>query len=365
MDGAVHEGQIARHDRAIAFAFMMSSVGVLGGHEVSGHHRGDEAGDKKRKADSDGDGQAKLAEVLAGNAAHKADGHKDRDDGEGGGNHRKADFIGSVDRRAVGGFAHSDVSGDVLDFHNRIVDKDAGGKRDGQKADKVEREAQKVHDPEGWHGRQGQGHGGDQRGAPVAQEGEHHKHGEDRAFDQRVDRAFVIAIGVEHGFIDKCDPDGGVVGAQRVERGVDGFGHRHLRCAFGAEDGKGDDLIAVQPRERFEVLIAVDHFAQIGEPHMATARQEDWGFGQTLDGLGIAERADGLLGGADLGLAAADVGVGEPKLVRHGGGGDAVAFQLDRIQRDPHLAVGPAIAFDLANAGAALKHADDGVIDEP
>ena len=130
-----------------------------------------------------------------------------------------------------------------------------------------------------------------------------------------MDRAFVIAIGVEHGFIDKGDADGGVFGAKRVERGVDDFGHRDLRRALGAEDREGDDLIAVQPRKGFEVLIAVDHFAQIGEPHVAATGQEDRGFGQTLDGLSISKRADGLLGGADLGLAAADVGVGQPKLV--------------------------------------------------
>jgi hypothetical protein len=44
---------------------------------------------------------------------------------------------------------------------------------------------------------------------------------------------------------------------------------------------------------------------------MAAAGQEDWRLGQTLDGLGIAKRADGLLGGADLGLAAANEGAGQ------------------------------------------------------
>ena len=37
---------------------------------------------------------------------------------------------------------------------------------------------------------------------------------------------------------------------------------------------EGDDLIAVQPRKGFQVLIAVHHLAQIGEPHMAATGQD-------------------------------------------------------------------------------------------
>ena len=46
---------------------------------------------------------------------------------------------------------------------------------------------------------------------------QHHDDGQQRAFDQRVDRGFVVAVGVEDRVIDQRDRDVGMRGAQLVE----------------------------------------------------------------------------------------------------------------------------------------------------
>ena len=120
----------------------------------------------------DGDGQAELLEVLPGDAAHEADRREHGDDGERDGDDREADLVGGLERGAVGRFAHPHVADDVLDLDDGVVDQDAGDEGDGEQADEVEREAHRVHRPEGRDDRQRQGDGGDQRGAPVAQEDE-------------------------------------------------------------------------------------------------------------------------------------------------------------------------------------------------
>ena len=227
-DGAgagAHEPQIVAHDPAVLLVFLM---GIFGAHQIGRHHGGDQARHQQAEQHGNGDRQAKLAEILAGDAGHERHRHKDGDDGEGGGNDGEADFIGSLDRRAVRRFAHADVSGDIFYFNNRIIDEDTRRKGDGEKADQVQRKAKHIHHPERGHGRQRQGDGGDQRGAPVFQERQHHQNGQNRAFNKRGQGRLVVAIGIEHRVIDGRNCHFGVFFAHCRKRGIHHFGHRHF-----------------------------------------------------------------------------------------------------------------------------------------
>ncbi|MNW10794.1 hypothetical protein D3C71_2080880 [compost metagenome] len=62
----------------------------------------DEHGNQHR----DDDGQAELVEELADDAFHEAYGQKHRDDGQGGGQHGQADFLGAVHGSGVRRLAH-------------------------------------------------------------------------------------------------------------------------------------------------------------------------------------------------------------------------------------------------------------------
>ena len=166
---------------------------TLVAHEIGGEHRRDKTRDEKREQHRRRDRDAELLEVLAGDAAHEAHRREHRDDREGDGDHRKADLVGRLERGAVGRLAHAHVADDVLDLDDGVVDQDAGDERDREQADEVEREAERVHGPEGRKHRERDGDRRDQGRAPVPQEQEHDEHGEQRALDQRVHRRFVVA----------------------------------------------------------------------------------------------------------------------------------------------------------------------------
>ena len=73
-----------------------------------------------------------MSEILPGDTRHERHRHKDRDDGKGCGDHGQTDFIGGLNRGAVGSFAHPDMSRDILYLNNRVIDQDTGGQRDGK-----------------------------------------------------------------------------------------------------------------------------------------------------------------------------------------------------------------------------------------
>ena len=132
---------------------------------------------------------------------------------------------------------------------------------------------EQLHRPERRDGRQRQGDGGDQRGAHVAQEDEHDEHGERGAFEQRLHRGGVVAARVGDGVVDLGEADVGVLLAELGQPGVDDVGDGQLARAFGAEHGEGDDRLAVEARKRALLAGVVDHLAEIGQAHMAAARQ--------------------------------------------------------------------------------------------
>ena len=166
--GSAHEPRIEAHHRAVALRMLVRRA-----QEIGGDHRRDETRDEQREHDRDRHRQAELTEILPGDAAHEAHRREDRDDRERDGDHREPDLVGRLQRSAIGRLAHAHVADDVLDLDDRVVDQNAGDERDREQAHEVEREADRVHRPEGRNDRQRQRNCGDQRGAPVAQEDEH------------------------------------------------------------------------------------------------------------------------------------------------------------------------------------------------
>ena len=81
---------------------------------------------------------------------------------------------------------HLDVPHDVLAHHDRVVDQDADGERQAEQRHRVQREAERPHGDERREHRHRQRQAGDDRRAPRVQEQEHDRHGERRAFEQRL-----------------------------------------------------------------------------------------------------------------------------------------------------------------------------------
>ena len=183
---------------------------MRGAQEIGGEQRRDQPRHQQREEHGERHHQAELLEVLPGDAAHEAHRHEHGDDGERDGDDGETDLVGGLQRGAIGRFAHAHVAHDVLDLDDGVVDQDAGDDGDGEQADEIEREARRVERPEGRNDGERQGDGGDERGAPVAQEDENDDDGQDGALDHRLHGRVVGAERVDDHRVDQLQLDVGV-----------------------------------------------------------------------------------------------------------------------------------------------------------
>ncbi len=178
--------------------------------EVGRQHRCDEARGEQRKENLHRHRDAELLEELPGDAGHEAGGCKDRDNGQRDRDHGEADFVGGLERGAIGRLAHAHVADDVLDLDDGVVDQNTRRQRDGEERDQVQRETEQVHHPERREDRQRQRDRGDDGGSHIAQEDQHDDDGKDRALEQGRDRRFVIALGEVDRGVDQLQVDVGI-----------------------------------------------------------------------------------------------------------------------------------------------------------
>ena len=260
--------------------------------EIGGQHRRDEARGEQREEHLHRNRDAELLEELPGDPGHEARGREDRDDGQRDRDDGEADFVGGFKRGAIGRLAHPHVAHDVLDLDDGVVDENAGGQRDGEEADEVERESQNVHRPERREDRQRQRDRGDDGGPDVAQEQQHDDDGENGAFEQGRDRRLVIALGEFHRGVDQLEVDVGMGDLQRVDALLHGGGDHHVAGALRALDAERHHRLAVEAGEGAAVGDGVGDGAEIVEADFAAGRQADHGSGEVVEGLGAGERAD-------------------------------------------------------------------------
>src|SRR6185437_12596404 len=219
-------------------------------------------GQSERGEQGDADGDGERAEEDAGDAG---DGDQ-RDEDDNGGDGRAHQRLGDLLERGADGvgtaLAGVAVEDDVLDHDDGVVDHQADRGREDAQAHQVEALAEGGHDHKGDEDGGGDDQAGNQRGAPVAQEQDHHDRGQDEADEDGVADA-------ANGLAD----DGGLV----VE---------------GREGDAG--------RQR---LLEVGHFGVdlVGDGHgvaqgLAVDRQQHGGLA-----VGIHQRVDGLDRGRDRG----------------------------------------------------------------
>ena len=157
-------------------------------HEIRSQHRRYQSRDKQREQHRDGDRQPELLEVLAGNAAHKTDRREHRHDRKCDGDDGETNFIRRLQRCLIRRLSHPDVTRNVLDLHDRIIDQDTRGNRDGEQTDEVQREPERIHHPIRRDDRQRQRNRRDQRCPPVPQKHQHDENRERRPFKQCLHR---------------------------------------------------------------------------------------------------------------------------------------------------------------------------------
>ena len=92
---------------------------------ICGHHGGEQARHHQREKHGDRRCPAKLHKKLACNATHESGRQKNGNQGKGRGNHCQTNFVGGVHGRLIRGFALTQVTHDVFDFHNRVIHQNA------------------------------------------------------------------------------------------------------------------------------------------------------------------------------------------------------------------------------------------------
>ena len=235
------------------------------------------------------------------------------------------------------------MADDVLDLDDGIVDQDAGDDGDAEQAHQIEREAEHVHRPEGRHDRERQRDGGDDGGADVAQEQEHHQHGQDGALPQGVQRRMEVAERVGCRAVDQFEGDVGIGLGQHLDLGRHLLRHLDVAGARRLVDRKGRGLLAVEHGKGGDVGgIGLDDGEVLERPLLAIADGDRHVAEHRGDLLGIAMRRLEAVGGKPCQLLA--------DIDRH----DLVLGNLARIERHRDFAARPAGGDHVGDAGELL-----------
>src|SRR6476619_4243415 len=131
------------HYESIGLFFVLMRL-----QKISGQHRCYEARTEQRKQHLNRDRYAELPEELAWNGRHEARRHEYRNNGQADGNDCKANLVGCLEGGLIRRLSHPDMTDNVLDFDDGVIDEDTGAERDREQAHHIEGEAYRVHDPE-------------------------------------------------------------------------------------------------------------------------------------------------------------------------------------------------------------------------
>ena len=326
---------------------------------VAEQPRGEHRGDRQRGQQADhhrrGHGEREFAQHPAHHPAHEDQRHENREQAERDGQHGKSHLARAFQRGRDRAHPVLDMAGDILDYHDRVIDHEAG--RDGQRHQReiVEQEARQIHHPQrprerGQHRRRR-----NSRRPPALQEQADHHHHQQRRDQQRdldlVERGADGDGPVGHHFQRNVGgqqrAQAGDLRLQRIDRGDDiGIGlpgDQHL-----------DRALAVEQPHGARVFRAIEHLGHVRQPHRRAIAPGHHQRGEVaglqrglvridlpghavalavdpLDRAARAVRAGRLQGGAD---------VFQP---------DPGAGQLERIDLDPHARQRGAAEFDIAD----------------
>ena len=147
--------------------------------QLGAHHRRQRQRDEARDQHRAGQRQRELDEQLAGAPGRERHRRIDRDQRQRHRDHGEGDLLDAADRRRIRLHAVLDMAMDVLQHDDGVVDHEADRQHHRQQRQRVDREAERIHQRKGADQRHRDGHQRDQRRAERAQEDEddqHHQH---------------------------------------------------------------------------------------------------------------------------------------------------------------------------------------------
>ena len=180
--------------------------------EARAHHgRGSER-NEKRDRDSHAENDSKLAEKTAHDAAHHKNGDKDSHERSAHREHGKTDFAGALHGGLEGLHASFDVTGDVLDDDNGVVNHETRTDGQGHEREIVQTVVAEIHHAESADEGKWDGHTGDDGGPNIPEKCKDHENHKDDGNDER-----------NFHVMDRSANRGGAVnGDAQMERGRNG-----------------------------------------------------------------------------------------------------------------------------------------------
>ena len=274
--------------------------------DAGAEHRRQRQRDEARDKNGAGDHDREFAEHAAHHAAHQQHWNEHGDQRQRDRQNGEADFLRALQRRIERLHAVLDVTHDVFEHDDGVVDDEANRQCDRQQRDIVDRIAKHIHEGAGADQRHGQGQSRDDRRRNGLQEEEDHEH------DKR-DRQAKREFDVFHGFADRARTvvqHEGLHGRRQLrligrQLALDRVDDLHSVGVRLTEHGEQDGAILVLPGGDLVVLDAVINFRDFAQPHrraVAPGDDEiaiafgvfDLAGGRQRDVLaGAAQRADG------------------------------------------------------------------------
>src|SRR5712672_2231855 len=296
--------------------------------QVRTHHWCQRERNDERQDERNADGYGEFLEQLADIAAHQEQRDEYRDQRQRYRNNGETDLARTLEGGFHGGEALFEVTNDVFDHHNGIVDHEADPDRERHERQIVEAIAEFIQHRESTDERKRHGDGRNDRRPEVTQEHEDHHHHECDRQDQR--ELDVGNRGADGGRAVGCD------------RHLDGRRERSLElrqhCLYGVHrlddvgtghtlNGENDGALLVEPAGHQVVFRRFDRFSDVANAHRrAVAIGNDQIIvGRWLEQLVVGTEREGLARTVERAFREIDVG-----LAYHG----ADVFQADAAGRE-------------------------------
>ena len=332
---------------------------------VGSHHGREHPRHHQRRKHRNGRRPAELLEETPDKARHEGRGQEHGNQREGCGNHRQTNLVGRLHGRLVRRLAHFQVSFDVLDLHDRIIDQHADHQRQRQQGNTVEREIEQMHAHEGWQHRHGQRHGCQEGGTPVSQEEPDHDDGQQGPLIEGVHRV-VEALLRRRGQIQRLGQfQIRPILLQLLRQLAHALSHVHFTFATAAAHLEAHDLLAIQPGRGGRLLDGVGDGAEIAQHEPSAITAGDLHLLQLLGRLHARQHPRGLLAPGDVGMATGTLDLVVAQLLGNGAHCQPQRPQPGRIQIDMHLACHAAHARHLAHALQTQQHAVEVIVHKP
>ena len=238
----------------------------------------DGAGGKKGRDHTENDGEAQMAEQLAGHAGEQRQRQKHDAGGGGGSCDTAQDIFRALQRSFIEAkLPHILLAEAAVQDHDGVVHDHTYAKNQGADRDEVHGKAHGAHTAEGHHDRHRDGGTDDQGSLQIPEKDEQDHHGQHDSQGQRLEHALQAVLDIVRGVADNLHAEGRVLLLQGVEGLMDCPGHVHRGSALLLGDRDRDDILAIVAGYAlpvFQLIVDRRHVGQMD--HLsAPERQRD------------------------------------------------------------------------------------------